>query len=297
MDSDDVITFNSMEEELNHWKDLAQLYLIEKQELQREFTDFTDESQQLEKELEISLEHAEKSNKDLRQERERLQKEIESLQMRLEQSSREITTLQSEITSLKNERHTTSIYIRELEQKNDDLERAQRVVAESIAAAESTLNTAIERNALLESEVDEKEQLKIKLQRLMDETRDLKQELLVRERTTIPDNERALTNGHTTPQQPIDSNRLLTEMSSEHQSSSIIGRPPSPAKRDPNVIGSPMTPSARLSALNLVGDILRKMGIHLKCRTCGNLRCECQTQSVCSRQNSLKSLSSTVLDS
>lgn len=29
MDSDDVITFNSMEEELNHWKDLAQLYLIE----------------------------------------------------------------------------------------------------------------------------------------------------------------------------------------------------------------------------------------------------------------------------
>lgn len=91
--------------------------------------------------------------------------------MRLEQSSREITTLQSEITSLKNERHTTSIYIRELEQKNDDLERAQRVVAESIAAAESTLNTAIERNALLESEVDEKEQLKIKLQRLMDETR------------------------------------------------------------------------------------------------------------------------------
>lgn len=49
--------------------------------MQREFTDFTDESQQLEKELEISLEHAEKSNKDLRQERERLQKEIESLQV------------------------------------------------------------------------------------------------------------------------------------------------------------------------------------------------------------------------
>ena len=42
---------------------------------------------------------------------------------------------------------------------------------------ESRLNTAIERNAFLESELDEKESLKASVQRMKDETRDLKSEL------------------------------------------------------------------------------------------------------------------------
>lgn len=64
-----------------------------------------------------------------------------------------------------------SRYIRELEQKNDDLERSERAIGESIQAIEAALNLAIEKNAMLESEVDEKETLKEKLQRLADETR------------------------------------------------------------------------------------------------------------------------------
>lgn len=62
-------------------------------------------------------------------------------------------------------------YIRELEQKNDDLERAERMITESVAAVEASLHTALEKNALLESEVDEKENLKEKVQRLVDETK------------------------------------------------------------------------------------------------------------------------------
>lgn len=62
-------------------------------------------------------------------------------------------------------------YIRDLEQKNDDLERSRRVIEESIISIEAAFNSAIERNAILESEVDEKESLKEKLQRLADETR------------------------------------------------------------------------------------------------------------------------------
>lgn len=61
--------------------------------------------------------------------------------------------------------------IRELEQKNDDLERAERMVSETVAAVEASLNNVIERNAILESEVDEKETLEEKLQRLLDERR------------------------------------------------------------------------------------------------------------------------------
>lgn len=119
--------------------------------------------------------------------------------------------------------------IRELEQKNDDLERAERTVSETVAAIESALNNAIERNAILESEVDEKETLKEKLQRLVDETRgslfvieslyfyfdkylisDLKQELHVKDR--CPDNERML-NGVTNGVNGVhvDSNRLRVE--------------------------------------------------------------------------------------
>ena len=41
------------------------------------------------------------------------------------------------------------------------------------------MNAAIERNAFLESELDEKESLKMAVQRLKDETRDLRSELKV----------------------------------------------------------------------------------------------------------------------
>lgn len=73
-------------------------------------------------------------------------------------------------------------YMRQLEQKNDDLERAHRILNQSIVDFEQMLDKAYEKNALLELEVDEKEVLQEKLQRLMDETRDLKQELNVKSR-------------------------------------------------------------------------------------------------------------------
>lgn len=157
-----------------------------------------------------------------------------------------------------NEKMQMAHYIRELEQKNDDLERAERVVAESVAAVEASLNLAIERNAILESEVDEKETLKVKLQRLVDETRDLKQELQVKER--IPDNERVLSNGLDPIRPPsalsaIDSNRLRVEMETQT----------SPLKRDllaatGDYSGDATARPARVMALNLVNEILRKIG-------------------------------------
>lgn len=52
----------------------------------------------------------------------------------------------------------------------DRLCRINRVTEEEI---EAKLNSAIEKNALLESELDEKEGLKVIVQRLMDEIRGL----------------------------------------------------------------------------------------------------------------------------
>lgn len=49
-----------------------------------------------------------------------------------------------------------------------------------MAGFEAMLNQAYEKNAMLEMEIDEKEQMQVNLQRLMDEARDLKQELKIR---------------------------------------------------------------------------------------------------------------------
>lgn len=73
--------------------------------------------------------------------------------------------------NVKLERDSMKDYLRQLEQKNDDLERAHRILNESIVDFERMLDKAYEKNALLEMEVDEKEVLQEKLQRLMDETR------------------------------------------------------------------------------------------------------------------------------
>ena len=70
-------------------------------------------------------------------------------------------------------------YVRELEQQNDDLERVKRSTLASLEDFEGRMNSAIERNAFLESELDEKESLKMSVQRLKDETRDLRSELKV----------------------------------------------------------------------------------------------------------------------
>lgn len=49
----------------------------------------------------------------------------------------------------------------------------------SLEDFESRMNSAIERNAFLESELDEKESLKAVVQRMKDETRDLRAELQI----------------------------------------------------------------------------------------------------------------------
>lgn len=163
--------------------------------------EFTEGSRQLEAELEASLEQKEKMCRDLSLASQQMQKENESLyvshqvflhgqngiffkinqiphflwiQKRLVSSQADYTKLEQTANAVTEERDRLKTYTRELEQANDDLERAQRVVTESVAGFESMLNQAYEKNALLEMEVDEKEVLQVKLQRLMDETRGMR---------------------------------------------------------------------------------------------------------------------------
>ncbi|KAG7253268.1 hypothetical protein CRUP_001902 [Coryphaenoides rupestris] len=159
--------------------------------------------------------------------------------------------------SIKDQLHK---YVRELEQANDDLERAKRATIVSLEDFEGRLNQAIERNAFLESELDEKESLLVSVQRLKDEARDLRQELAVRERT--PDRMSA-------PSSPASDHKMDTAAQASLSLSlpatpvdQAIERPFVGSKGLTNGCGSnALTPSARISALNIVGDLLRKVGV------------------------------------
>ncbi|XP_053694991.1 nuclear distribution protein nudE-like 1-A [Sabethes cyaneus] len=178
MDQENI--FSSVEEECLYWKERCLKLKQERSDVQREFDDFTEESRQLEAELEMTVEQQEKKIRDLNQLVSQLRVECESYKRKATNTENESNKIDADYKQLMKENEKFKVYIRELEQKNDDLERANRVASESVAEFESMLNQAYEKNALLELEVDEKERMQIKLQRLMDEARDLKQELKVR---------------------------------------------------------------------------------------------------------------------
>lgn len=177
----EVPNFTSVTEEVAFWKKKANVLLAERNDIQKEFDDFMEGSQQLEAELETTILQNEKQLSRLNQNVEQLKLENESLKKKLQTCLNDLSDKENDVGSLQTEQTKLKKYVTQLEQKNDDLERTNRVVAESVNSFEMMLNQAYEKNALLESEVDEKEKLQIKLQRLMDEARDLKQELKVRE--------------------------------------------------------------------------------------------------------------------
>jgi len=281
--------FASPEEEIRFWKDKAAVLEKEAKEIKEEFQEFQEGSRELELELETQLEQSEAKIKEFRSLTNRLQHENEQLKDKLEQCHKEyhfqVTELQTELAEIKAIKDQLNKYIRELEQQNDDLERAKRSTLASLEDFEGRMNSAIERNAFLESELDEKESLKAAVQRMKDETRDLRSELKVLTTSdppvsSPPDNDKSLLqmkmernnnlNGKSSP----DSNKHAAEVSNGEKdmaSSPILDTPPSSSKTSPRH-NSTLTPSARLSALNIVGDLLRKVGaLELKLSSCRNI--------------------------
>lgn len=184
---------------------------------QEELREFQEGSREYEAELETQLQQAETRNRDLLSENNRLRMELESVKEKFEmqhsEGYRQISALEDDLAHTKAIKDQLQKYIRELEQANDDLERAKRATIMSLEDFEQRLNQAIERNAFLESELDEKENLLESVQRLKDEARGL----------------------------------------------------------DSPSSGTPLTPAARISALNIVGDLLRKVGaLESKLASCKN---------------------------
>ncbi|XP_033330793.1 nuclear distribution protein nudE [Megalopta genalis] len=277
--------FVSKDDEVQYWKDLAHQLHRRKEDIERELEEFQENSQLLEKELEASLEQAEKTNRELRQRNIRLATEVEQLRTRLDQQTSDCAMFQGKAQDLQAQHDHLLKYIRELEQKNDDLERAHRINRVTEEEIEAKLNSAIEKNALLESELDEKEGLKVIVQRLMDEIRDLKQEIQVQERHQ-PDNDKSADR----VRNHVDSNKLQVELETHISSTPIVQQsiPPSnttsPLKIGNRVVGGvtgnnnnnnnvnpPLAPCTRILAMNMIGDLMRKVGaLENKLNTCQN---------------------------
>lgn len=161
----------------------------------------------------------------------------------------------------------------------------------SLEDFEARMNATIERNAFLESELDEKESLKVAVQRLKDETRDLRAELRVLAAPATPARAPppgSVVNGiggAATPTKrafsldsPINGSAIPTF------SPAVVGSCEANNNVDSNKLANgnnnsaggvpapPLTPSARISALNIVGDLLRKVGaLELKLSSCRNI--------------------------
>lgn len=207
--------------------------------------------------MEAQLVLAEQSKRDLQADNQRLKYEVEALKEKLEhehaQSYKQVTVLEDDLNQTRVVKEQLQRYVRELEQAKDDLERAQRAAVVSLEESEQRLDEALERNAYLESELDEKESSLVSVQRLKDEVRELKQELAARERQEV------------TRKQTLDSEK---RDSAVQVSLSLPATPvakgmensfPSP-KATPNHFGmSPLTPPASTSALNMGKDLLWKV--------------------------------------
>ncbi|KAM3598113.1 uncharacterized protein V6R79_013620 [Siganus canaliculatus] len=280
--------FGSQEEEVEYWKEQAAKHQQSAEEAQEELQEFQQMSRDYEVELETELKQCEARNRELLAANNRLRMEVENYKDKYEtqhsEAYRQISSLEGDLvesTAIRDQLHK---YIRELEQANDDLERTKRATIMSLEDFEQRMNQVIERNAFLESELDEKENLLESVQRLKDEARDLRQELAVQQKQQVQDRKPSLSSTAkepsssssssslaglpTPPLTPPDKRAEDKTTSSNQPKPSAAATPPRPPpapaessiSRGDGLSGTPLTTSARISALNIVGELLRKVG-------------------------------------
>ncbi|KAJ8001835.1 hypothetical protein DPEC_G00173540 [Dallia pectoralis] len=256
-----TLKFASLEEELSFWKEQSDQHQQRAEQTQEELGEFQQMSRDYEAELETELKQCEVQNRELLSNNNRLRMELENLQEKYEaqhsEAYRQISTLEGDLAETTAVKNQLQKYIRELEQSNDDLERAKRATIMSLEDFEQRMNHVIERNAFLESELDEKENLLESVQRLKDEARDLRQELAVQQVQ-----ERRPTSSlskETDRMEPSIRSSIATTPPSKPLGT-FLSTPVSSIRRGDNLTGTPLTTSARISALNIVGELLRKVG-------------------------------------
>ena len=294
MDSPPV--FASPTEESAFWKSQAEDYRRRYDETAEELEEFQISSRELEAELEAQLEQAETKVRELTSAHQRLQMEYDAVIDRNREiqteSHRQINSLADDLGSISKSKEDLYTYVRELEMSNDALENSKRQTISTLEDFEQRLNLALERNAYLENELEEKDQLQGTIQRLKDEARDLRLEMTLKKTRSpssvslplreapvggggggVGEEEDSRTNASATKEGSglTSSTAVAPVLNGTHENSSSpsSSRSPSLSTSSVHALGGipanninpeALTPTARITALNIVGDLLRKVG-------------------------------------
>lgn len=204
--------FNSPQEEI--------AYLRKKlEDCQLEFQEFQESSRELETEYETQIKQLETKNNGSQALIVRLESENDQLKSKYNvytnDTQHKLNEYQQQIAELTVMNDRLTNYIRELEQSNDDLERARRVLASSLEDFEAQLNQQIERNVLLENEVSEKVELECVVQRLKEEARDLRHELIVNKNSSDPSKRKQILMDNQRPSLQIDTSLQSLDLNSK----------------------------------------------------------------------------------
>ncbi|XP_059618763.1 nuclear distribution protein nudE homolog isoform X2 [Phlebotomus argentipes] len=258
------------EESLEYWRDKATYW-------KHELDEFTESSHQLEQELEYSLKTREDQIRELRLKLNKQQQDNEILRLKTIKCENEITQLEGRYQAERKEKEDLRKHMRELEQKNDDLERAYRIVSETMTEFERSLNREYERNVMLEVEKEMvEESAQERNQRLMDENRDLKQELKVFQRH--PNNNAQAEGAVTSEIQTMSRPRMAADVvATGVQASQDESTTATIASADRLKNGNASPSNTRNAALAIVADLLRRVNLESKllCSTCKRFRCSC----------------------
>ncbi|CAG8688301.1 4720_t:CDS:2, partial [Dentiscutata erythropus] len=176
-------SFANINEELAYYKSRVSELEETLNQTQAELDEVQTSARDFEEELMRELEQSEKIHQELRSKNECLKNEVDEWKQKFYQAKSECnvtaTQLQREIDTLQSLKDTFIIKTRELELDNDDLERTERAAKSSLQDLENKYNKAIERNAILENELEGKNLLIVQVQRLKDELRDVNIELAI----------------------------------------------------------------------------------------------------------------------
>ncbi|WVO21231.1 uncharacterized protein IAS62_002538 [Cryptococcus decagattii] len=183
VDDEDNLTFDSLEDEIAHYREKHRQALEMLTDTRAELEEFQQSSKELEDEMEQELAANDKQQADLRERIKRLDAEKEEWRTKhialQKMHSSATSAMQREMDNLRSERDKTLIALRDLEMGNDELERNERVAVSSLLDLESMYNRAIEEKTLLEQDLAQKDELEAETQRLKDELREANEEISI----------------------------------------------------------------------------------------------------------------------
>ena len=163
------------DQDVSYWKERAET-------AERDLQDLTEASEMVERELELELKQTQDKLKILDNEYNQLkhtfEEKDERLMKELESTRNNLTDITREVEDLRSSEQFKSSLVRQLECTVDNLENQKRNMLETIRDLEHKLADQLEETALLEADLEKKNDLAMECQRLRDQARDLTSDLM-----------------------------------------------------------------------------------------------------------------------